>query len=588
LNQIANESVYRNEIVEVGKKLYAKDFVASNDGNISIRISDNEILMTPTGVSKGAMTPDQIIKIDLEGKLLSGFLRPSSEHKMHLVIYQKRPEVKAVVHAHPPTVTGFAVAGIPFDDISLPEVVFNLGKIELSDYATPSTDQVPKVVATKIADCNALLLANHGAVTVGDSALEAYYRMETLEAVAKITFVAKTLGRVNYLNDRQKEELYEIRRRMQAGNIAGTNYEHCGPAQSNCQVAPEPLNDFWNSVKWEEDRLVILEQTKLPLETVYETLTDIQQVWDAIYLLKVRGAPAIGIAAGYGLYISVKDLATTDLELFRTELKKNSDYLNSSRPTAVNLFWALDRLGKLAQAYAGQSVAELKTLLLAEAHAIKRENEAICQSIAENGLPLLQDGMGILTHCNAGPVACASRYGTALGPVFLAAEKGMQLKLYADETRPLNQGSRLTAWELQQGGIDVTLICDDMTATVMAQGKVQAVIVGCDRVARNGDVANKIGTYGVAILAKEHQIPFYVAAPSSTIDLAIASGKEIVIEERPAKEITCGFGKRTAPLDIKVYNPAFDVTPAQYVTAIITEKGVIYPPFGPQLARLMA
>jgi len=213
---LIDESVYRNEIIEVGKKLYAKDFVASNDGNISIRISENEILITPTGVSKGAMTPDQILKIDLNGNVLSGFLAPSSETKMHLAIYKKRPDVKAVVHAHPPTATGFAVAGIPFDEISLPEVIFNLGKIELSDYATPTTNQVPKVVGDKIGDCNALLLANHGAVTVGNkNAMEAYYRMETLEAVCKITFVAKMLGHINYLNDAQKNELYEIREKIQ-------------------------------------------------------------------------------------------------------------------------------------------------------------------------------------------------------------------------------------------------------------------------------------------------------------------------------------------------------------------------------------
>lgn len=346
-------------------------------------------------------------------------------------------------------------------------------------------------------------------------------------------------------------------------------------------------HEFWDSVKWEGDQLIILDQTKLPLETVFEELTDLEGVWEAIYKLKVRGAPVIGITAAYGLYLSVKDLPTEAWEEFWSVFKKNSDYLASSRPTAVNLFWALNRMEKRAQESRGKSIGQIKQLLLEEAHAIKDENTSICSNIAAYALPLIKDGMGILTHCNAGTIATATKYGTALAPIYLAHEKGMKLKVFADETRPLNQGSRLTAWELQQAGIDVTLICDNMAAMVMAQGKIQAVLVGCDRVARNGDFANKIGTYGVAILAKEHGIPFYVAAPTSTIDMSVQSGENIVIEERKEAEITCGFGKRTAPEGIKVFNPAFDVTPFRYVTAIITEKGLIEPPFEAGLKRIM-
>jgi methylthioribose-1-phosphate isomerase len=345
-------------------------------------------------------------------------------------------------------------------------------------------------------------------------------------------------------------------------------------------------NDFIDSVTWENNRLIILEQTKLPLETCFEELTDIKQVWDAIYHLKVRGAPAIGVAAAYGLYLSVMNSQKVDGDEFRLELFKNSDYLASARPTAVNLFWALDRMKRCAQTTPEKRVPAIKELLLNEAHAIKEENSAICENIGLHALPFIKNGMGILTHCNAGPIATASRYGTALAPMIMAHEQGLKIKVYADETRPLNQGSRLTSWELQTAGIDVTLICDNMAAMVMAQGKIQAVFVGCDRVARNGDFANKIGTYGVAILAKEHGIPFYVAAPSSTIDLAIGSGKEIVIEERKAEEITCGYGKRTAPENIRVYNPAFDVTPSKYVTAIITEKGVVSAPFETGILKL--
>lgn len=344
--------------------------------------------------------------------------------------------------------------------------------------------------------------------------------------------------------------------------------------------------DFIDSVVWKNNRLVLLDQTRLPLETFFEELTELSQVWDAIYKLKVRGAPAIGIAAAYGLYLSVMNSTAADTGQFLQEMFKNSDYLASSRPTAVNLFWALDRMKRCAQAAQGKSVPEIKELLLKEAHAIKDENSAICENIGIHALPFIKNGMGILTHCNAGPIATASRYGTALAPMIMAHEQGLDIKVYADETRPLNQGSRLTAWELQTVGIDVTLICDNMAAMVMVQGKIQAVFVGCDRVARNGDFANKIGTYGVAILAKEHGIPFYVAAPSSTIDLDIASGQDIVIEERKPEEITCGFGLRTAPENIPVYNPAFDVTPAKYVTAIITEKGAVTAPFEPGIMKL--
>ncbi len=344
--------------------------------------------------------------------------------------------------------------------------------------------------------------------------------------------------------------------------------------------------DFIDAVKWDNGRLIILEQTKLPLETVFAELADVAQVWDAIYHLKVRGAPAIGVAAGYGLYVAVRNSQAGDYEAFWSEFQKNSKYLATARPTAVNLFWTLDRMERLVRSAEEKPVAEIKRLILEEAHHIKDENCDICQGIAEYGLQFITDGMGILTHCNAGSIATASRYGTALGPIYLAHERGLKIKVYADETRPLNQGSRLTAWELQEAGIEVTLICDNMAAMVMAEGKIQAVFVGCDRVARNGDFANKIGTYGVAILAKEHGIPFYVAAPSSTIDMATASGKEIVIEQRKTEEITCGYGKRTAPEGITVYNPAFDVTPAKYVTAVITEKGVIKPPFEAGIVKL--
>lgn len=329
-------------------------------------------------------------------------------------------------------------------------------------------------------------------------------------------------------------------------------------------------------VKWESDALILLDQTRLPVETIYLELTTSEEVWASIRHLQVRGAPAIGMAAAYGLYLGIRNSGATTFEAFWSDVSKQAEYLGSSRPTAVNLFWAIDRIKARVQQDADKSVAELKAAVLDEALAIQKEDAEVCRTIGEHLLTLLEDGMGILTHCNPGALATAA-YGTATAPLYLAKERGWDLKVYADETRPVLQGARLTAFELQQAGIDVTLICDNMAAMVMSQGKVQAVIVGTDRVAANGDVANKIGTYGVAVLAKAHGIPFYVAAPLSSIDLETPTGADIPIEERPGEEITHGLGKQVAPDDIKVYNPAFDVTPAQYITAIVTETGIYKP-----------
>ncbi|MCC2686148.1 MAG: mtnA1, partial [Paenibacillaceae bacterium] len=317
-------------------------------------------------------------------------------------------------------------------------------------------------------------------------------------------------------------------------------------------------------------------------------LQTIEDVWDGIRSMKVRGAPAIGIAAAFGVYLGVRDFAIDATgQQFIEEVRQATDYLAKSRPTAVNLFWALDRMKARAEAVvaSGLPIAEVKLELLEEAKRIQAEDEETCRLIGEHALSLFSDGMGVLTHCNAGGLATA-RYGTALAPMYLAQERGIQLKVFADETRPALQGARLTAYELQQAGVDVTLICDNTAGMVMAKGWVQAVIVGTDRVAANGDVANKIGTYSVAVLAKAHGIPFYVACPLSTIDLNTPSGQDIPIEERADTEVTEGFGKRTAPQGIKVYNPVFDVTPNDLVTAIITEKGIVRAPYKEGLSKL--
>jgi methylthioribose-1-phosphate isomerase len=326
----------------------------------------------------------------------------------------------------------------------------------------------------------------------------------------------------------------------------------------------------------------LIDQTRLPVELIELDLKEVEQVWEAIRVLRVRGAPAIGIAAAMGLVLAVQPHRNGSAKDVVTALEQAADYLATSRPTAVNLFWALDRMRGVCRTNSTLSASELVERLAAEAVAIRDEDAAMCRAIGEHGVALLKSGQTVLTHCNAGGLATAE-YGTALAPVYCAAERGMDVRVISDDTRPLLQGSRLTAWELGRAGVDVTVICDNMAAQVMKERRVDLVMVGSDRIAANGDAANKIGTYGVAVLAHAHDIPFYVLAPTSTIDISLASGDEIPIEERGSDEITCGFGKSTAPEGVKVYAPAFDVTPARLITAIVTEQGVALPPFGPTL-----
>lgn len=326
------------------------------------------------------------------------------------------------------------------------------------------------------------------------------------------------------------------------------------------------------SVEWKTTHIDILDQQRLPLETAYVQARTIEDVWDCIKTLKVRGAPAIGIAAAFGLALAAQRWEAEDIAGFREQLQRDRDYLAGSRPTAVNLFWALDRLMDSVRDSADVSAA--KAALVREALAIQAEDEAVCRRIGEHALALFQDGDSIMTICNAGSLATA-RYGTALAPFYLAAERGITLRAYACETRPVLQGARLTAWELKQAGIDVTLITDNMAAHTMKTKRIDAVIVGADRIAANGDTANKIGTFGLALLARSFGIPFYVAAPLSTFDPALASGELIPIEERAEEEVTRFAGQRVTPEEIKVYNPAFDVTPHDLIAGIVTEKGIL-------------
>lgn len=338
--------------------------------------------------------------------------------------------------------------------------------------------------------------------------------------------------------------------------------------------------------------LVIIDQTLLPTELKLISLYEKEEIWDAIKKLKVRGAPAIGVGAGIALYLAAHAIYKSGVregDEFLKKLESDKDYLASSRPTAVNLFWALERMYKTAVEFIknGGTVKECVERLCTECKAIRDEDIASSRAIGENGLTLLSDGCGILTHCNAGQLATV-RYGTALAPIHVGREKGMNFKVYCDETRPLLQGARLSAYELVCDGVDTTVICDNMASQVMRDGKVQAVIVGADRIAANGDTANKIGTSGVAILAKHYGIPFYVAAPLSTIDTAIKSGENIPIEQRNGDEVTeMWYSERMAPKGVGVFNPAFDVTPNGLISAIITEKGVIRPDYTENIAKIM-
>lgn len=338
----------------------------------------------------------------------------------------------------------------------------------------------------------------------------------------------------------------------------------------------------------ENNAVVIIDQTKLPGKIEIISLHTAQEIWNAIYLLQVRGAPAIGVAAAYGIYVLAKRMDTEDYDTFYREFVRQKEYLDSSRPTAVNLSWALNRMQRVVEAHSGETVAQIKEALHRESVAIQEEDICVCRMIGEHGLTLVKPGDGILTHCNAGQLA-TSKYGTATAPIYLGEERGYHFRVFADETRPLLQGARLTAFELQSSGVDVTLICDNMSATVMKNGWVNAVFVGCDRVAANGDAANKIGTSVVAAVAKYYGVPVYICAPTSTIDLNTPTGAEIKIEQRPAEEVTeMWYKERMAPEGIKVFNPAFDVTDHELIAGIVTEYGVARAPYTESLAAIFA
>lgn len=338
------------------------------------------------------------------------------------------------------------------------------------------------------------------------------------------------------------------------------------------------------TIYWDNNTVKLIDQTRLPHELSYIDCRTKEDIWNAIKALKIRGAPAIGVAAGFGVYLGMRDFIGDSLGDFKKEIEHVTAYLLSVRPTAVNLPWALNRMKKVVLESPEKDIQYLKGVLLKEAQEILEEDKDICRGMARFGAKFIKSGSNILTHCNAGGLATAD-YGTALGVLFYAKEEGKKIHVYVDETRPVLQGCRLTSWELMQEDIPCTLICDNMAATLMKQKRIDMIIVGGDRIARNGDTANKIGTYGLACLAYMHKIPFYVAAPRSSFDLSIENGTLIPIEERNPEEVACIGNIRIAPKGINIYNPAFDVTPADFITAFITEHGIIEPPFGENIPQ---
>jgi methylthioribose-1-phosphate isomerase len=418
--------------------------------------------------------------------------------------------------------------------------------------------------------------------TMAFSDANSFLRPQAVQSLVEIAGSAAAQADLAKLLTDTNAKVRAIAERLLNESAGQENRSEKSPSEAP-PAAPQTLR--W--VGDETGYLKLLDQTRLPLECVEICCRDAEAVFHAIRQMRVRGAPAIGIAAAYGLYLGVQPLAEGDDARFFSRLEEVQARLASSRPTAVNLFWALDRMRKTAEELRGKApVKEILRRLFDEARQIHEQDRAICRQIGQVGAALFRDGQGVLTHCNAGGLA-TSEYGTALAAIFAAHEQGKRLAVFVDETRPLLQGARLTAWELAQRGITATLICDSMAAQVMREGKVQAVIVGADRIAANGDVANKIGTYSLALVAAAHGVPLYVAAPTSTFDLSLASGDEIPIEERSAEEVTRPFGRQSAPLGVGVYNPAFDVTPARLIRGIVTERGMIEPVNEESIRRLM-
>ena len=585
----------KKEVLKATLECYEKGLFAGTSGNLSLYDSKRKLLIiTPSGVPYEGMTADDMVVCDLDGKTIEGKHKPSSEWALHAAIYLARPEFKAVVHTHSPYATSFAAAGQKIPLVLIEMLPFLGGDIKVGKYAINGSKEVADYTVMALQDRKAALMANHGAVAAGASLQDAVTSAIYLEDAAKICSLARLHGNV--------QEISSPADKHSSMENDAKKYNNMPPSVSmadysaynidSIDMTGHNINDI--DTVYLDDKtssMVLIDQTLLPNQTKIISLRNQKDIWRAINILQVRGAPAIGVAAAIGIYLAAKEIyeknTTMEYADFFDKFEKAKDYLNSSRPTAVNLSWALRRMESIVTANQDKPVKRIIELLHDECIQIHDEDVNVCKAIGEYGLSLVNPGDGLLTHCNAGKL-CAIKYGTATAPIYLGHERGYNFRVFADETRPLLQGARLTAFELQSAGVDVTLICDNMSASVMKKGLVNAIFVGADRIAANGDAANKIGTSMVALAAKRYNIPFYVCAPTSTIDMATPTGSDITIEERDPAEVTSmWYEKPMAPEDVKVYNPAFDVTDADLITAIVTEEGIIYPPYKKNLATLM-
>ena len=569
------ECELREALADACRRLYTAEAINLFEGNLSVRTDDGRVLMTPSQKDKAAMAPEMMVELAADGSMLAPgtgeggeALAASSEAGMHLELYRLRTDAGAVVHTHAPFATAFACAGRPVAG-DMPELIAVFGgEIPCCAYGRPGTDAVFAQFRRHFVDegHNAVVLANHGLVAVGTTLEEALARAETAEKLAKIILCAEALGGMSPLPEGETDALiakWLARQQPHATEPPDTSGEYILLADGGRTIA-------------------YLDQTELPLREVWREARTCEEMVRAIKRLEVRGAPALGIFGGFAMAaLAAQHPDTGGFSAFADALTHDAQALIASRPTAVNLGWAVRRqLGAFTAAKAdGHTVAEAKALLRAESSAIHGEVVRASTAIANAGLSLLSPGQGILTHCNAGALV-GPTYGTALGPILLGQERGYAFHVFADETRPLLQGARLTAWELTRAGVDTTLICDNMAASVMASGRVQAVLVGADRIAANGDTANKIGTFGVAVLAHHFGIPVYVLAPTSTIDLTCETGASIPVEQRSPEEIrSLWYAEPMAPADVLCENPAFDVTPHDLITAIVTERGILRAPY---------
>ncbi len=570
-------------IVKALRWLAGQGLNRGSSGNVSVRIDADHFLISPSGVAKAELQSHQMVLMAISGTVLSAG-KPSSEWLMHRDIYVNRPEVNAVVHTHSDYATGLACAQKDMPAFHYMVAVTGASRIRCAPYALFGSQALSDHALAALKGAWACLLANHGVLAIHRVLDKALYIAQEVESLAHQYTVSHALGQPRLLDNQQMQEVMQ-----QFEGYGLTRVDEPQPFQdtykSTDRSTDKPREVITGSavktLSWGDDHLTMIDQRLLPREFVQRHYRDAVSVAEAIKTMVVRGAPAIGVAAAYGIALEAVRFSKASRTVLVQQLQTAQAVLAKSRPTAVNLSWALNRMQRVwtifLDGHPQASSAEVAHCLVTQAQLIEREDIAANQAMGRHGAALMPTEGGVLTHCNAGALATAG-HGTALGVIRSAVQDGKKIHVYADETRPFLQGARLTAWELQQDQIPVTLLTDNAAGWAMQSGLIKAVIVGADRVAANGDVANKIGTYMVAVLARRHNIPFYVAAPVSTIDRQIATGTEIPIEMRSADEVLGYGGQRWAADGVQVFNPSFDVTPAELITALITEQGIIEAP----------